>query len=1077
MSKRKWNLPAATQMKGSALLCALVVLLASCGGGSALVAPAPPPPAQAASNPSPSANSLNPTKATVGATALQLRIDGSGFVAGSTVTWNGASLNTTFVTQSQLLATVAPTALAIAGTAQVQVTNPLPGGGTSSALSFTIENAVPAVTAVAPANADVGSAGLDLTVDGSNFAPGAEVQWNGASLSATTSQAAQIIVHIPASFLVSAGTAQITVWNPGPGGGASTAIGFAINNPVPSVVSVSPNATPAGGSGLFTVVGGSGFVAGSIVEWDGQPLTTMFVSTSQLQVAIPAAEISTVGSAQIQVRNPAPGGGVSNLVGFTIQNGLPTITAISPGNVSAAGKPFTLRVDGNQFVAGATIYWNGLALNTALIAGSLEAQVSADKIVAAGLATISVSNPAPGGGNSAPITLSVDSVVPRLVYVAQPQEGLISRMFVDASTGELRYAGYDKVMAAGDGPWHVHVDRTHQFLYAPDLANNLLYAYRIDAKDGSLTPVPSSPVQTGLGPSSLASDPSGRFVYVVNFDSNNISGFSIDPSTGALIDIPGSPFATGANPAVAEIELAGRYLYVSGYTSNDISVYTIDSSTGALTPIVGSPFANPGDGAWGITLDPQGRFLYVTNENSGDISGFQVNSASGSLTAISPVPVQAGVYPQQVTIDSTGRFAYVPDYKNGSNGEIYVMAIDAVSGQLTNTPGSPYPAGNGPLAVSLDNSSMHAYVPNYNSWDVTMYQVDPMTGALTASGSRPSRRNPWYMAMIEDATPVSVMSKFALSASTANALSSFAVDATTGDLVSVAVVPTGIGPSSIAIEAKNGLAIITNSGSGAVSTYSIASNGTLTGVSGGSVSVGTPQAVAVESSHRFAFVAGGSSGIVTALNIYPPGALSVLGTFAAGTNPSSVATDPTGRYLYVGDSGTNSIRGFSINPATGLLTQVQNASAQGISPKAIAVDPLSRYMCAVNSANVVCFSLQASTGIFSNQRILYNGPAPQAIAVAPSGRFVYLTDMNANVVMAYEYIPASGSFSLIGTFGTGAGPGAVTVDACGQYLYVWNASSSDVTIFSVGSNGALTIHNTTPLANNPRASTMMGIVQ
>src|SRR6185295_10089018 len=46
--------------------------------------------------------------------------------------------------------------------------------------------------------------------------------------------------------------------------------------------------------------------------------TTTFVSSTQLTAAIPASDIANVGTASVTVVNPAPGGGTSNALTFTI---------------------------------------------------------------------------------------------------------------------------------------------------------------------------------------------------------------------------------------------------------------------------------------------------------------------------------------------------------------------------------------------------------------------------------------------------------------------------------------------------------------------------------------------------------------------------------------------------------------------------------------------------------------------------------------------------------------------------------------------------------------------------------------
>jgi hypothetical protein len=83
---------------------------------------------------------LAPMTAAPGASGSTLTLNGTGFVAGSSVLWNGSSRATTFISPTQLQAAILSTDVATAGTAQVAITNPAPGGGTSNPQAFQITN-------------------------------------------------------------------------------------------------------------------------------------------------------------------------------------------------------------------------------------------------------------------------------------------------------------------------------------------------------------------------------------------------------------------------------------------------------------------------------------------------------------------------------------------------------------------------------------------------------------------------------------------------------------------------------------------------------------------------------------------------------------------------------------------------------------------------------------------------------------------------------------------------------------------------------------------------------------------------
>jgi hypothetical protein len=98
-------------------------------------------------------------------------------------------------------------------------------------------------------------------------------------------------------------------------------------NPVPLINQpLVPDAAKPGGTGFTLTVNGTGFVSGSVVNWNGSARVTMFVNSAQLKASIPASDIATAGTASVTVVNPALGGGKSNVAFFSITNPSPFIS-------------------------------------------------------------------------------------------------------------------------------------------------------------------------------------------------------------------------------------------------------------------------------------------------------------------------------------------------------------------------------------------------------------------------------------------------------------------------------------------------------------------------------------------------------------------------------------------------------------------------------------------------------------------------------------------------------------------------------------------------------------------------------
>src|SRR5215510_16047723 len=112
-----------TMWSNSLAKCAVWLIIAigilGCGGGGE-------------SNPAPVINSISPSTANAGTQTQNVTINGSGFLASSTATYNGTAAQATFVSSSQLTLALTTGNLSTVGAFPIVVTNPPPGGGPSN---------------------------------------------------------------------------------------------------------------------------------------------------------------------------------------------------------------------------------------------------------------------------------------------------------------------------------------------------------------------------------------------------------------------------------------------------------------------------------------------------------------------------------------------------------------------------------------------------------------------------------------------------------------------------------------------------------------------------------------------------------------------------------------------------------------------------------------------------------------------------------------------------------------------------------------------------------------------------------
>jgi 6-phosphogluconolactonase len=312
-----------------------------------------------------------------------------------------------------------------------------------------------------------------------------------------------------------------------------------------------------------------------------------------------------------------------------------------------------------------------------------------------------------------------------------------------------------------------------------------------------------------------------------------------------------------------------------------------------------------------------GDYIYVGNGNNRFIAGFSLSS-SGSLSVLTNSPYNNGVAVISSAIAPGNRFLYA-----GTTSGIFIYAI------------------NGDGSITVQNGG------NIAAQDVvpTAMQVDSTGGFLLAAG---------------------VSTSF-----TTQAIAIYQIDSTTGLLTAVtgsplplytgkASTPTVLTPTAILITPNNSFVYVSLASLG-VQILTLGSGGAL---SAGSVAAILPPfptstspadyGLGSDPSSKFLFVGEFNTGL-RVLSIGTNGALTeVSGSpYSVGTGPTGVILDPTGSYVYVANKGSNSISGFTLTAASGLLTPISGSpfSSGGQLPIALVNDNSKKYLAVINSGS------------------------------------------------------------------------------------------------------------------------------
>lgn len=251
-------------------------------------------------------------------------------------------------------------------------------------------------------------------------------------------------------------------------------------NPIPLITSISPaNIYEASPTTTVTLTG-SGFLSSSSASiLNSPPIVTTYVSSTQLKVQIPASFLASPSTDTLYVTNPAPAGGTGSIT-FQVLDQAPTLNSVSPLSIPAGTSPSPIVLTGANFMTGAKVEWNGVAIPTTYVnSGELEATPTTADLATPGIVQLSVANPSPGTISDPttfnvtyPATITVldlpanDLVwdpFAQLIYASMPSsygENGNSIAVINPSTGSV--TGYH---FAGSEPTKLALSATSNYLY------------------------------------------------------------------------------------------------------------------------------------------------------------------------------------------------------------------------------------------------------------------------------------------------------------------------------------------------------------------------------------------------------------------------------------------------------------------------------------------------------------------------------------------------------------------------------------------------------------------------------------
>src|SRR5438552_7448193 len=266
--------------------------------------------------------------------------------------------------------------------------------------------AVPTLSSISPTSTTTCAGSFSLTLNGTNFANNAKVNFGATQLTPTTSSSTQLVVTVPASSVATAGTVSVTVVNPGGGGGTSNAQTFTINNPPPPVISSGAAATGTTGVAFTYQIVASN--CPTSYNATGLP-SGLTVNTS---TGLISGTPTTAGTYSVTISATNSGGTGSATLTLTIDPAKPVITSslTATGQVGVAFS-YQITATNNPTSYNATGLPAGLTVNpsTGVISGTP---------TTTGIYSVTISATNSGGTGTATLIITINNPVPTTTSIS-----------------------------------------------------------------------------------------------------------------------------------------------------------------------------------------------------------------------------------------------------------------------------------------------------------------------------------------------------------------------------------------------------------------------------------------------------------------------------------------------------------------------------------------------------------------------------------------------------------------------------------------------------------------------------------
>lgn len=309
-----------------------------------------------------------------------------------------------------------------------------------------------------------------------------------------------------------------------------------------------------------------------------------------------------------------------------------------------------------------------------------------------------------------------------------------------ASDGAGAGGRMDPTMPEAGGPTNEPAGDPYVFAGS---TNGMLRAFRMDARDGSLTP--AGAIQTPDGLDFIALGPDDRTFFVSRDDA--VAAYVYDRAAQSFA--AASESSTAGRGTFVAIAPAGQSVFVAHYSEGQLSVlpYASSSGFGALTALT------PGENAHQVRIGPSGRRVYVPCLGSDHIAIYDFDPVLGALSPAQPPTAAALGGPRHLDFHPLAPIVYV---LTEVSSQLHVYDLDTETGALSLRPGdSVYTAEDEEYHWSSDvhvtPDGRFAYATNRDPSEIVIFAIaadgslerlraEPLDGVVRAFAMDPAGR-------------------------------------------------------------------------------------------------------------------------------------------------------------------------------------------------------------------------------------------------------------------------------------------------------------------------------------------------